>query len=219
MRKWPLYVAVWVLVLHVGFEGCSTGVEPSPGPGILRVTLQASADDTTIIIRSDTSRFSRWDEFNLTVSQGKVYRGANYALLYADPTTARITGVNVNIIKREWLSGAPILPTDFTEINTKNSRYVKYIVFESYVPPGKYDSLSFSLTASEILIFIPTVYTNPVQLPAGTTPQMQIPVNIEVAAGRTTQVNLEIYPFSSLYRFRDSYLFSRKMKVVSVDNL
>ncbi|MEK6756736.1 MAG: hypothetical protein AABZ02_11345, partial [Bacteroidota bacterium] len=60
---------------------------------------------------------------------------------------------------------------------------------------------------------------NPVQLPPGTHPQIQIPAKITVNEGRVTQVNLEIFPFSSLYRFRDSYLFGRKIKVVSVENL
>lgn len=211
-------IATCYLALSWGFSACRTGVEPSPSPGILRVTLKANETDTTIIIQNDTSRFSRWDEFNLIVSRGKILRGANYALLYADPSIARVPGDTVNIIKREWLNGVPIKPTDFTEINTRNSRYIKHVIFESYVPPGEYDSLSFSLMANEILIFVPKVYMNPVQLPPGTNPQMQFPVHITVAEGRVTQVNLEIFPFNSLYRFRDSYLFGRKMVVVGVDN-
>ena len=219
MLKRSRYVAVCCLVVYLGFEGCHTGVEPSPGPGILRVTLKADDSDTTIIILNDTSRFSRWDKFNLMISQGRIYRGPNYALLYADPSIARISGDTINIIKREWLNGASITPTDFTEINTKNSRYIKYVVFESYVPPGEYDSLSFSITANEILIFMPTVYANPVQLPPGAYPQMRFSARTRVTEGRVTQVNLEISPFSSLQRYRDSYLFVRKMRVVSVENL
>lgn len=218
MFKRSIYIATCYLLLSWVCSACRTGVEPSPNPGILRVTLKANEADTTIIIQNDTSRFSRWDEFNLIVSRGKILRGANYALLYADRSIARVPGDTVNIIKREWLNGVPIKPTDVAEINTKNSRYITYVIFESYVPPGEYDSLSFSLSANEILIFVPKVYMNPVQLPPGTTPQMQFPVHITVAEDRLTQVNLEIFPFSSLYRFRDSYLFGRKMMVVSVDN-
>ncbi len=205
------------IVLLLG--SCQTGVEPSPEPGILRVTLKANETDSTIIIQSDTSRLSRWDEFNLTVSQGRLYRASNYALLYADRSIGRIPGSTVNILHREWLNGIPIKNTDITEINTKNSRYITYVVFESFVPPGTYDSLTFTLTASEILIFIPKVYQNPIQLPLGTRPAMQISTNLTVNEGRVTQVNLEILPFGSLGRYRDSYIFDRKVRVVNVDNL
>ncbi len=203
----------------VMLNSCQTGVEPSPDPGILRVTLKANEADTTIIIQSDTSRLSRWDEFNLTVSQGRLYRGSNYALLYANPTIDRIPGSTVNILHREWLNGVPVKQTDITEINTKNSRYMTYIVFECLVPPGTYDSLTFTLTAAEILTFIPKVYQNPVQLPLGTRPPMQFTTTIRINEGHVTQVNLEILPFGSLTRYRDSYLFNRKVKVVSVDIL
>lgn len=219
MFKRSISIAASCLVLSLCVNSCRTGVEPSPSPGIVRVTLRSIETDTTIIIQNDTSRFSRWDEFYLYVSQGKIYRGHNYALLYADLGIARVPGDTVNIIKREWLNGVPIKPTDFTEINTRNSRYIKYVVLESYVPPGEYDSLAFALTANEILTFVPKVYMNPVQLPPETHPQMQFPARITVNEGRVTEVNLEIFPFSSLYRFRDSYLFGRKIKVVSVENL
>lgn len=219
MRKRPLRIAMWYLVLAASFNACQTGVEPSPNPGVLRVTLKSSELDTTIVIQNDTSRFSRWDEFNLFVYQGKAYRGGNYGYLYRDPGFDRVVGDTVNIIKRQWLNGDPIKPTDYGEINTLNSRYVKYVIFESYVPPGDYDSLSFALTASEILIFVPKVYTNPIQLPPGATPQLQFPAHITVNEGRITEVNLEILPFSSLYRYRDSYLFARRISIAGVNNL
>ncbi|MBM4160363.1 MAG: hypothetical protein FJ217_04595 [Ignavibacteria bacterium] len=219
MIKRSILVAASCLVFGLCVNSCRTGVEPSPSPGIVRVTLKSIETDTTIIIQNDTSRFSRWDEFYLYISQGKIYRGHNHALLYAEPSIARVPGDTVNIIRREWLSGVPIKPTDFTEINTRNSRYIKYVILESYVPPGEYDSLAFALTANEILIFLPKVYMNPVQLPPGTHPQMQFPAKITVNEGRVTQVDLEIFPFSSLYRYRDSYLFGRKIRVASVENL
>jgi hypothetical protein len=219
MLKRPTCLVVKCLAIAIVLNGCQTGVEPSPDPGILRVTLKANEADTTIIIQSDTSRLSRWDEFNLAVSQGRLYRGSNYALLYVNRSIDRIAGSTVNILHREWLNGVPTKHTDVMEINTKNSRYMTYVVFESFVPPGTYDSLTFTLMASEILIFIPKVYQNPVQLPPGTRPPMQFTTSIKVNEGRVTQVNLEILPFRSLTRYRDSYLFDRKVNVVGVDNL
>ncbi|MBI3586581.1 MAG: hypothetical protein HY088_05585 [Ignavibacteriales bacterium] len=219
MQKRSLYGVLCCVVLYLYFSGCQTGVEPSPNPGILRITLKADEADTTIIIQSDTSRFSRWDEFYFFISQGRLYRGRNYALLYADLTIERTPGTILNILQREWLNGAPIKPTDVTEINTKNSRYSKSVIFESYVPPGDYDSLSFALIAYEILTFVPKVYQNPVQLPMGTAPQIQFPAHITVHEDRVTQIDIEISPFRSLSRYRDSFLFDRKIKIIGVQNL
>jgi len=209
--------ALLCLAVFFCLASCQTGIEPPPEPGILRVTIVANALDTTIVIQSDTSRFSRWDEFYLNISQGRVYGGVNYAPLYADPGLSRTTAVSVNILKREWSDGTPIRATDFREINTKNSRYVKHTVFESYVPPAVYDSLSLVLTAYEVLIYVPKPYMNPIQLPPGTQPQIMFPVKIAVSEGQVTQVNLEILPFKSLSRYRDAYVFSRQVRIVSID--
>lgn len=219
MQKSLLCGFTCCVVLCLYFSACQTGVEPSPDPGILRVTLKADEADTTIIIQNDTTRFSRWDEFDLFVSQGRLYRGKNYALLHADLSINRITGSIVNILQREWLNGVPIPPTDATEITAKNSRYSTSVVFESYIPPGEYDSLSFALTGEEILTFVPKVYQNPVALPSGATPQVQFPAHITVHENRVTQIDIEIAPFRSLSRYRDSFLFDRKMKVIGVQNL
>jgi hypothetical protein len=211
--------SVAALVILAVLAGCTTGVEPSLNPGTVQITLKANELDTTVIIQNDTSRFSRWDSFNLTVSQGRVYHGENYATIYLEPSTARITGSTVNIIAREWLNGIPITSQDTTTITPRNSRYRKYIVFASYIPPGSYDKLSFSLTATEMDIFIPKNYQNPVQLPEGEAPQIEIPVSFTVNENRTTQIDLEMSPFQSLKRYRDAFLFNRKLSVAKIENL
>jgi hypothetical protein len=219
MHKRLLYAGVAVVGLLSVLAGCKTGVEPSPSPGILKVTIKANEQDTTIVIRSDTSRFSRWDEFNLYISQGRLHRGDNYAFLYADPGIERIGADTVNILARQWLNGVPVKPSDISEIHAKNSRYIQYTIFNSYVPPGSYDSLTFNLTAYEILVFVPKVYQNPIQLPPGARAQMAFPANITVEAGGVTQIDLEISPFGSLSRYRDTYLFDRKVKIVGIQKL
>jgi|GEM_PF-708288 len=201
------------------FIGCEAGVERSPDPATLRVTLKANDLDTTIVILSDTSRFSRWDSFVLDVSQGRLYRGDNYAILYADISGARISGSTVNILAREWLNGVPITYTDTAEITSRNSRYIKYTVFESPVPPGDYDRLHFGLRASEMLINYPKRYVNPVQLPQGVSPLLEIPLSLTLQDGKITEVELEIYPFRSLRRYRDSFLFDRIIEVTRIRQL
>ena len=150
--------------------GCKTTVEPSPEPGILRVMLKGAETDTRIIIQSDTSRFSRWDNFNLVVNQGRAYQGDNYAYVYNNPTSDRKSSDTVNILAREWLNGVPITSQDTDSITTSNSRFRNYVIFESYVPPGTYTKFTFIMTASEMEIFIPKHYLNPVSLPPDLTP-------------------------------------------------
>lgn len=212
----PLLTFVFAIIL---FIGCETGVERSPDPAIFRVTLKANDLDTAIVILGDTSRFSRWDSFVLYVSQGRLYRGGYYAMLYADISNARISSKTVNILAREWLNGVPITHTDTAEITPRNSRYIKYTVFESYVPPGDYDRLHFGLTASEMLINYPKRYLNPVQLPENVSPLLEIPLSVTLQEGKITEVELEIYPFRSLRRYRDTFLFERIIKVVRIRQL
>ena len=218
MTRYPLWLCLLALSSFL-LIACETGVERSPNPGVLRVTLKANELDTTIVIRSDTTRFSRWDSFTLYLSQGRIYRGQNYSALYRTASPERIPGDTVNIIAREWLDGTPITWTDTTTITTANSRYIKYVVFESYVPPGDYDRFQMSLLGTEVDLFIPKIYQNPVQLPDSASGTMNFDVHATVNEGRTTQINLEINPFKSLRRYQDLFLFSRQVTVVSVREL
>lgn len=205
-----------ILLLALAFLKCSNGIEPSPTPGIFRVTIKANERDTTIIIGSDTSRFSRWDDFPLHLSQGRLYRGQNYAVLYSGPSNSRINGDTVNIIAREWLDGTPISPADATPIHATNSRYIRHVVFESNVPPGDYDQFEMSLIGKEMDIFIPKIFQNPIRLPEGTKSALGFTNSITIREGATTEVDIEIDPFSSLQRYRDLFLFNRKVRVTGI---
>ena len=146
MRKRWLCVAAALAAVGL-FHGCKTAVDPSPEPGILRVLLKGADTDTTIIIQNDTSQFSRWDNFNVYVSQGRLYRGDNYAYTYNNVSSERKSSDTVNILGRERLNGVPITFADSDPITPANSRFRTYIVFESYVPPGTYDRLTMTITA------------------------------------------------------------------------
>ena len=210
---------VLFVALSVFFLSCTTGVEPSPHPGIIRVTLKASETDTALVIQNDTTRFSRWDSFNLIVFGGRVYRGDNYSQIYVNRSIQRIGSDTVNILAREWLNGVPITTADTSVITPTNSRYRKYAVFESLVPQGNYELLEFGLLAYEVETFIPKVYSNTVQLPPGTSPQVPFPTPFSIQEDRVTQIDIEIFPFKSLHRFQDSFLFDRKMQIVNIQVL
>ena len=207
-----------VLFLAVAITGlqCTVGVDPSPHPGTIRVTLKSDESDTGLPILGDTTTFSRYDSFNASVFSGRVYRGRNYAPIYVNASIERIDGSTVNLIAREWLNGVPITIRDSVTITPENSRYIKYVIFESMVPPGDYDLLEFSLTATEVVTFNPRLYNNPVQLPPGTTPQLPFTGTFSVQDDKVTQIDIEILPFKSLTRYQDTFLFDRQVRIVKI---
>lgn len=200
-------------------QGCTTGVEPSPRPGIIRVTLKSSDSDVSLVILSDTTRFSRYDQFDARVYGGRVLRGDNYAPIYATTSIERIESDTVNLLAREWLNGTPINIRDSVTITPQNSRYRKFTVFEWFLSPGTYDQLEFTLMADEVVTYIPKLYVNPIQLPPGSPPQLFFVTPFSIQEDRVTQIDVEILPFQSLHRYQDSFLFDRKMQVVRVQNL
>jgi hypothetical protein len=205
--------------LALAGDGCKTAVEPSPEPGILRVVFKSSDADSSIIIQNDTSRFSRWDNFSILVSQCRLYAGENYAYVYNNPSSDRKADDTVNALAREWLNGKPITTQDSDSITVANSRFRSFVIFESYVPPGSYQKLTVSVTASEMEFFIPKHYLNPVSLPPGVIPTMEFPVNVTVNEQGVTEVTLELSPYKSLRRYQDQFYFERKLVVKQVRNL
>lgn len=217
MSRAALCLASFLLLAML--PGCTTGVEPSPHPGILRVVLTSKQTDTMLVISSDTTKFSRWDQFWATIYGGRLYRGTNYSDLYLTPTTARIQSVEQNLLAREWLNGTPITIQDTAAITPQNSRYRKGTIFEFYVPPGTYDRLDFALTAEEVATYIPKIYINPIVLPPGVPAVMSFPGTYTISDDRTTEVVVEIAPFESLSRYQDAFLFNRKVQIISVTPL
>jgi hypothetical protein len=200
-------------------QGCTTGVDPSPHPGILRVTLKSNESDTSLVILGDTTHFSRYDQFYAWVYGGRAIRGANYVPIYVNTSINRIESDTANLLAREWLDGTPITIHDTVTITPQNSRYRKFTLFEWYLPPGSYDQLEFTLMADEVITFIPKVYVNPIQLPPGTPPQLFFNTPFSIQEDRVTEISIEILPFQSLSRYQDTYLFDRKMQVVAIQTL
>jgi len=199
--------------------GCNTGVEPSPDPGILRITMKSAEVDTLLVILGDTVKFSRVDHYDVIFSQGRLYQGNNYADLFTDLSIDRINSDTINILQRAWLDGRLITPTDSVfDVETFQSRYVSSKVIEWYVPPGAYDKLQFNFKGIEVFVARPRQFRTPLQLAEGVTPIMSFNHPITVNAGHVTEVNLEILPFESIRRYKDSYIFDRKVSVTSVRN-
>lgn len=216
--------AVW-LCLRLFFlcayliSGCSTGVEQSPYPGIIRVTMKSVEQDTLLIILGDTVKFSRVDHYDVIVSQGRLYQGNNYADLYTDLSINRNNSDTINILQRAWLDGRLITVNDpVFDVEANRSKYVGSKVIEWYVPPGTYDKLQINLKGIEVFVARPRQFRTPLQLAKDVSPIMNFNQTITISAGHVTEMNLEILPFQSIRRYQDSYIFDRKVSVVSVQN-
>lgn len=71
-KKYFSYLFLLTILIGSGASNfsCITGVEPSPEPGIFRVTLQSNPADSFIVIQMDTLTVSKNDWFVVTIYQG-----------------------------------------------------------------------------------------------------------------------------------------------------
>lgn len=187
--------------------GCGTGVDDSPDPGIVRITLQSDPSDTILVERSDTFSVStKYDAvFVLKVFQGRVYRDTNFAVLYPSLTSYRQEDITYNIIEVD-----------------SSSNYKRFSVFESYVPPGDYTRLEFGISPSsdhnlKIVANSGKKFENPVELPPGEKLLVGFDQNFIVYSKKVTQIDVQVSPFRSIKRYRDIYIFYRIMKITGVE--
>lgn len=185
-----------VLLVLVGI-GCDTGVEESPEPGVLRVTMQADPADTTIEIAGQRLAISSSDSFGVTVYQGRAFRDSAFAVLFKSTTSYRERDFVYNVFRRDG--------SDFEE----------FVIFESLLPPAEYDSLRFSATAEVLSI---GNFQIPVRLPPDDVPPMDFPTSFRIVEHETTEVKVMLRPLESVRRFRDMYLFHRQFEVTHVEN-
>ena len=195
--KQLVILTVFVACLSLLFH-CSTGVESSPDPGILRVILHGDDSDTTIVIIDEIYKVDTSDVFMVHIFEGKAYQGNKYAELYPTLDTYHNPGKNYNILARDSL----------------NQQYKRYKIFESYVPPGQYTKLQLGVTASELRIgeFDPI----PVYLPPEDSLLVNLNFNFTVEENKITEIDLALKPFSSIQRYKDTYLFKRILLVQDV---
>ncbi len=191
-----LWVAASVMLLIA--IGCDTGVEVSPKPGILRITLQSDPADTSIVIVKDTVRVAEGDSFGVAIYQGKVYNDSAFALLYVTPQAYQQQDVIYNIIKRH------------------GGQYHKFTIYECHVPPFSYDKITFGMTPRILRL---GTFEIPVKAPTDVSPFVELATQFYVEEGGVTEVELRVRPFRSVRRYRDSYLFVPDVEVVSVRNL
>jgi hypothetical protein len=200
-------------------NSCQTGVEASPEPGIFRVTIVANEADSILVLLGDTARCSKYDRYDVILSNGRLYRGENYTDIFVAPTIDRIIADTVNLLQRQWNDGKLVgSGTDPFEIPRYQTKPVTYTVFEWYTPPGTYDKFQFGLKGIEVYVVIPRQFHNTMQLAEGVSLIMNLTHPVTINPGKVTQMDLVLDPYKSIKRFQDAYIFDRKISVARVKN-
>jgi hypothetical protein len=197
---WKSYLRVILfpiilLTLITNLNYCSTGVESSPEPGVLRITLQSDPEDTSIIIVTDTFTVADGDSFGVNFFQSKVYHNNYYAQLYRTTSSYSVETIVINILKRI------------------NGEYQKYTLYESNVPPEEYNRVQFGINAEKMRISRLDI---PVLLPPDSSLLVDFYQDFKVEENKITEIIFQISPFKSVERFKDVYYFMRKIEVVDV---
>ncbi len=173
--------------------GCSNdykivGVNSSE-PGVIEVFIKPDDADSMIVIAGDTVKPTNTnsDSLPITISKGTVFRGADYAVLYGNLKAYLEVNATYNLISKQ------------------GNVYQTLLVFQSYLPPATYDSLSFVLSASYMHMGFYQVPLAPLQESSDFVSFAQ---PFQIAQGETTAVILKLKPFASLTRVGDSYRYS-----------
>ena len=186
-----------LLIILIGLilMQCSTGVNRSPEPGIVKVVLQSEPSDTTIVILNETYSVDSNSVFLVQVAQGKVYIDSFYSDILPELDDFKDTGNRYNILEQE------------------DGTYKKTKLFETYAPPDNYNNLQFALNASVLKI---AEFQIPVQLPEGAQLLMDFEFPFTVKERMTTEIFMQIEPLSSVIRYKDSYIFIRKIEILNI---
>jgi hypothetical protein len=195
-KKRMYFLTLFLLSTFLLYQtGCDPGIEDSPEPGILHVTLESEQSDTVIVIVTDTLTVSDNDFFIISIFQGKVYQDSTYGILY--PTLRSTSQVErfYNLITRE------------------NNEYQRFWIFETYLPPLQYNKIEFGIDSrylklrnfDNIDVITPDNY------------YIKLPANFEIRSKGITEVNVRVKPFQSITRYRDIYLFQPEMEVIGVN--
>jgi len=194
-----LLPVVLLLAIGLGSNSCTTGVEKSPLPGYLKVTLQSNPSDSTITIGDQKYSISDKGFLNVTVYQGAIYNDSVFTDIFSNLKEYTFFDHSYNILSLDK-QGAP----------------KKFVIFDSRIPPGAYDSLRFGLSANSLLI---GDFQIPVQLPPDAPQLYGVHFNepLQIKESDTTVVNLQINTFKSVQRYRNSFYFDRKINIKNIE--
>ena len=174
---------------------CSTGINRSKEPGIIKLVLQGNAADTTIVILDKTYTVDSSSVFNFHIFEGRIYVDSFYSDLTPTIKDYQDEGRKYNILEQE------------------NRIYKKFTIYETYAPPGGYNKIQFGLNVKAVRI---GDFITPVMLPPDESLLLDIEYNFIIKENQTTEILFQIDPLKSIIRYRDSFLFYRELRVVNV---
>jgi len=183
-------------------SSCDHPVQPSPQPGVVKITLQHVPEDTMIEMAGKTNILTQNDRFPLTISEGRVVRANDsaYANLYQNMDEFRQQDHDYDILRLER-DGTP---------STMQ-------IFETRIPPGEYTEVSFVMNTSSIRLVPPDEQpiTQPVVLSPDhpQLPLVRVDADFTIEEQKTTIVRLRLSSFRSLTRFKDSFRFVPQLSV------
>jgi len=185
-----------LLAITVLFLGnCTTGVERSLNPGIVKVVLHPEASDTTIVILGQTYAVDSSSFFSLQISQGKVYIDSFYSELLPELDDFQDNGRSYNILEKE------------------DAVYKQIKIFETFAPADDFTKLQFAVNASFLKI---GGFLTPVELPEDAKLLMDFEQNFSVKEDMTTEITIKIEPLQSVIRYKDSFHFLRKLEIINI---
>ncbi len=192
------YYCLLLLLMILVFSTCTEIVnvgDPSV-PGIVRVVLQADPEDTELDILGETVAVSEGDSMAVNVFQGKAWAvDGNYAILFPSVSHFFQDQIIYNVLKRE------------------SDSYLPYVVFESFVPAGKFNAISMGLDGLHLFI---GVYNIPMTLPSDDDLIMKFEGDYNVEENTITEIIVRLKPFASMTRFRDTYVFERVADIYKI---
>jgi len=194
------FISKLVIAIVIGFLisiiSCDTGIELSPDAGVLRITLQSDPSDTSIVIVTNTFNVSQDDSMGIKIFQGKAYKDTVFSVLYTNIESYKQEEITYNIIKRD------------------STGYIRYIIFESFVPPFDYDIIQFCIRSNILKISDFDIIN--VQSPENASLFIDLYQDFHVSENDTTEINIQIRPFKSISRYRDSYHFIPDVNITDV---
>lgn len=201
--RFVLFEIVCLITLVILFN-CSTGIVPSPEPGIIKVTLQADPADTLIVVTGDSLITIDGDSCHVKIYQGKAFiKDTTFAILYQNTSDYYEVEHNYNLLKRE-----------------KNI-YKEYTIFQSFLPPDNYSKIKFAIISNFLLLTRGFAYGGigiPMQIPPKTSPFVEFPINFKIDEKSVTEIKVRIKPLQSVTRYKDIFYFVPNIEVISVSN-
>jgi len=184
-----------IIVLGFFVVHCSTGVERSLEPGIVKVVLQSNPADTSIVILGQTYSVDSSSFFILEVSQGKIYIDSYFSDLLPKLDDFQDNGKAYNILAKE------------------DDVYRKIKLFETFAPADNFTKLQFAVNASILGI---GGFLIPLSLPEDANLLMNFDQIITVKEDMTTEIIIQIEPLQSVVRYKDSFRFLRKLEIINI---